>query len=1175
MKKHFKVLTSWILTLLMIFTILGPIKVNANSDTVEIQILATSDLHGRFVSYDYATNSVSKTGSLAQIFSAVKKFRVQNPNTILVDNGDTIQGNSNQLFNNSEKHPMIVAMNEMGYDTWTFGNHEFNYGIPTLEKIASQFKGRALCGNVYKQDGTTLGAPYAIVERGGVKVGIIGMVTPHITKWDAENLKGYTVTNPIEETRKVVDKIKDQVDVIIAVEHMGPTPEYGNDGADELAKAVPELAAIVAGHAHMKVAKNVVNGVVITEPTSNGAQLARITIKLTKNANGKYVIADRNTDVNSELIDVYTGSSSSPTIVYDEDKELYEKLKPYHEIALADANTVIGELVGGDLAPADEIKGIPQAQLQPTAMIELINKVQMHYGKADVAAAALFNSRSNIKAGPIKKSDTSLIYQYDNSLYVLKVTGKQLKKYMEWSASYYNTFKPGDLTISFNPNIRIYNYDMFYGVKYEIDISAEPGNRIKNLRYMNDTPVEDDDIIKLAVNNYRANTHLLNKDTGLFKGENVEVVFNSEVDMKDTPQVREMIAKYIKEVKGGIIYPECSNNWKLIGYSWDKDKHDKVVELVNSGKMSLPTSADGRTPNVKSVTWDMVPDITKTIEIVSFNDFHGALKTEGKNPGAAKLATAIKDIKKNNPNTIVVAAGDIYQGSAMSNLLKGKPVSDMLKNLGIVASAVGNHEFDWGLDLIPKWAEEGGFDFLAANIIDKTTGKPVTWAKPYKYVTVNGVKIAFLGLATPETAYKTKPENVKDLIFADPVKTAEEWGYLIKNGYVPEGKADILIALTHLGTAQDATTKVISGEGADLAQVKYLDGIITAHTHMTVSGYVNGKPIVQAYYNGRTLGKLTLKYNHYGYLIGIEPSVVSVSTTLADDAEVKAIYDKYDKDLKPILDEVIGKTEVDLPHDRFQGLSLLGEWVSDVMRKRAGVQIGITNGGGLRTSILKGDITVGKMYEVMPFDNTLVKMELSGADLKKAIENGIMNQTIGWVQLAGVKVYYDPNAKQGERITSMRLDDGTKVEMDKYYTVVTNDFMYQGGDSYDFKGAKNVVDTGIPIREALIEELRNVKVIAPVQVGYLVAGEDPVKDEVKEVKEEKPVENKPVIKPQPKKYVTVTASSLYVRSSYKKEARAIGSLKKGTKVEVVGQVGNWLKINYKGKTGYIYKAYTK
>lgn len=167
------------------------------------------------------------------------------------------------------------------------------------------------------------------------------------------------------------------------------------------------------------------------------------------------------------------------------------------------------------------------------------------------------------------------------------------------------------------------------------------------------------------------------------------------------------------------------------------------------------------------------------------------------------------------------------------------------------------------------------------------------------------------------------------------------------------------------------------------------------------------------------------------------------------------------------------------------------------MKAKADTQIAITNGGGLRIPLIeKGNITMGKMYELMPFDNTLVKMELKGSDLKRVLENAIGNESIGWGQFTGVKVYYDINKPLGSRILGMYLMDGTKVDMDKYYTVVTNDFMATGGDGYDFTGAKNVLDTGIPIREALVESLKELKAkgkeLSVTKVEYAIAGQPPI-----------------------------------------------------------------------------------
>ena len=473
----------------------------------------------------------------------------------------------------------------------------------------------------------------------------------------------------------------------------------------------------------------------------------------------------------------------------------------------------------------------------------------------------------------------------------------------------------------------------------------------------------------------------------------------------------------------------------------------------------------------------------KEIVVLSINDFHGALAPAGKNVGAAKLADALKVEKAKNPEgTIIVSAGDNYQGSAMSNLLYGEPVSAVFKEIGIELSAVGNHEFDWGIDNITKWAEDGGLTFVCANIYDKRTNEPVGWAKPYVILDKAGVKVGFVGLATPETAYKTLKANVINYEFRDPVATLINW--------VPKVKAagaDLIIALTHLGAFQDKEGK-ISGEAADLFQVEGVDAVISAHTHQSISGLVDGKPLVQAYYNGRTIAKMTFVFDENSKLVSAEPlldHLYNRPDTLKDDANTLAIYTKYEEELSPVLGKVLGKTTVELDHDRYAGPSLLGEWSCEVMREKVGVQIAMTNGGGLRVPVPAGDITAGILYEVMPFDNTLYTMKLSGADVKANIEHGIMNEDIGWVQISGVMVTFNKEAEAGNRIISMVLADGTPIEMDKYYTVVTNDFMFTGGDNYNFKNALDGLDTFIPIRDALMEAVEKAGIMSPVKRNWL------------------------------------------------------------------------------------------
>jgi len=473
----------------------------------------------------------------------------------------------------------------------------------------------------------------------------------------------------------------------------------------------------------------------------------------------------------------------------------------------------------------------------------------------------------------------------------------------------------------------------------------------------------------------------------------------------------------------------------------------------------------------------------KEIVVLSINDFHGSLAPSGKNVGAAKLVDAIKTEKAKNPEgTIIVSAGDNYQGSAMSNLLYGEPVSAMFKEMGLELSAVGNHEFDWGIDRITKWAEDAGFTFVCTNIYDKRTNQPVDWAEPFVIIEKMGIKVGFIGLATPETAYKALKANVENYEFRDPVETIKEWVPKIK-----DAGADIIIALTHLGAFQDKEGN-ISGEAAALSEVDGVEAVISAHTHQSVSGLVNGKPLVQAYYNGRSVAKLTFVFDENNKLVSAEPFLDDLykrPDTLKDDANTLAIYNKYNEELKPVLGKILGKTTVTLDHDRYAGPSLLGEWACEIMKDKVGVQIAMTNGGGLRVPIPAGDITAGILYEVMPFDNTLYTMKLSGADVKANIEHGIMNEDIGWVQIAGVRVTYDPKAEAGKRITSMSLEDGTPVEMDKFYTVVTNDFMATGGDKYNFDNALDKLDTFIPVRDAMMDAVEKAGVISPEKQNWL------------------------------------------------------------------------------------------
>ena len=613
-KKHFIIMV--LAFVVMATTSLGfmtePVHAEGTSNSVNITIMGTSDVHGRFVPWDYSLDSANTSGSLTQIYTAVKQIRQSNPNTILVDAGDSIQDNSVEMFNKGPEQPMVTGMNKMGYDIWNMGNHEFNFGLDVLSNVTSQFKGKLLGGNIYKSDGTRYLPAYTIVEKDGVKIGFIGMDTPLVPSFEqgTNHVTGLEFRDPVLETKKAISELNGKVDAIVGIMHMGEDNENAilNSGVKDIANACPELTAIIAGHMHKLVKSDTVNGVLITEPYKYGQDLSKIDLIFEKK-DGKYVVANKKADV--------LAISS-----YASDKDLETILKPFNDAARADANTVIGQLIGMNMVPKNEIVGIPEVQVGETPLTDFFNEVQLYYSKADVVAISFDNDKAALNVGPIKKKDISYNYQYalgETSVY--KVTGKELKTYMEWSAGYFNSVKSGDITISFNPLRRASKYstnDIFGGIKYNIDLTEPQGSRIRDFKRLDGTAIKDEDILRLGMNSYRLSQ--LTAKGGPLEGKTFERLWYSTslTAFGETDGIiRNMAIKYIKEVKNGVVTAVNKGNWKVLGVDRTSDIYKQVATLVNSGKIKIQATSDGLYTNVASIN---INDIPKDLLVLSKTD---------------------------------------------------------------------------------------------------------------------------------------------------------------------------------------------------------------------------------------------------------------------------------------------------------------------------------------------------------------------------------------------------------------------------------------------------------------------------------------------------------------------------------------------------------------------------
>lgn len=273
-------------------------------EVLKIQFLQTSDVHGKFMPHEYATASENANGSMVQVATAIKELRKEDPNTIVLDTGDTIQDNYHELFLKDDISPVVAAQNYIGYDVWVPGNHEFNFGMDTLFHVQKSAKAKMLLANFFEKEGKRVFEPYKIVDIKGAKVAVIGVVSPHIMKWDAENLKGYSTTNPIEEIKKLIPELEKKADIIVAAVHMGPEEEYGDgDSAKQLAKEIPQLAAIFAAHSHSVIENERIDGTPIVEPGKMAEYIGRVIITLQKEGN-KWVLANKEKDIEANLVKV-------------------------------------------------------------------------------------------------------------------------------------------------------------------------------------------------------------------------------------------------------------------------------------------------------------------------------------------------------------------------------------------------------------------------------------------------------------------------------------------------------------------------------------------------------------------------------------------------------------------------------------------------------------------------------------------------------------------------------------------------------------------------------------------------------------------------------------------------------------------------------------------------------
>jgi len=545
----------------------------ASAREVAIRVLATTDLHGHIYPYDYYAAKDAPRG-LAKIATLIGAERAANPNTLLIDCGDTIQGTPLEgVYQSAVLHghlplnlaptqpaeapdPMMLAMNALGYDMMTVGNHEWNFGMKNLNaaRAAARFPWISASIAVEPKSSVKPFAPWFIKTVAGVKIAIIGITTPSEPSWEKPaNYAGYRFIQGKEAAMKAVAELKqkEHPDVILIAAHAGLEKEVrngqvlqtpnpiedlpGENMVYQLASEVPGIDAIIFGHTHSELAGARVGDVLLMQPRNWGMSLGEMDLRLEDGPDGHWHITSKE----SRVIGVKAATAV--------DEAILAIGKPYHETAERFLNAPVAE---SPIAMTGAT-----ARVVDSPMATMIHETQLFYAKADVSFASIFNAGLRIAKGPVTVRQIAGLYLYDNTLYAIEGTGKMVREALENSARFFlsctGECNSGPLI---SQSVLGYNYDMAAGagnaLEYEIDIRQPAGQRIRNLRY-HGQPLADDQKLRIAVNNYRYGG---SAGYGMFK--------SSPVVWRSTEEIRDLIIDYYTEHK--TLPAKALNSWKVV-----------------------------------------------------------------------------------------------------------------------------------------------------------------------------------------------------------------------------------------------------------------------------------------------------------------------------------------------------------------------------------------------------------------------------------------------------------------------------------------------------------------------------------------------------------------------------------------------------------------------------------
>lgn len=1069
----------------------------AESDTLTVSILTTTDMHGRAYDWNSYTNGALNNNYL-QAAKIISERRAEVDDSIVIDVGDILQGSALSSYNilqeGGENSPMATALRYIGYDAFVLGNHEFNFGPEVQWNFYNMLESReetlpgtpvdVVCANVIETESKeSVFSPYKLftyefADGTTYTIGLLGFENMNNANWDvASHYEGCTFGHPDNEEKSYVweyeryaEELAEKCDYLIVAAHCGEgsTENYNqeNQGAYLVANTTG-IDMLLTGHNHSARTDTLKNkdGEDVIVMNGGGSVVGETVLTLTKDAEGKVTVSAG--EPTAHKLGEALGESRVTSADFELGNEQYDGLKALlkDEFTKADAfvNTKIGTVSGewDDISDfyttqSNSYDLVHQAQIWAACTDNGIDPAEKHVVSLTTPVASRGFTVGSLIAegetsGDISLRDCYSLYRYDNNtLFMIKATGQQLLNWMNTSSANYRVDENGGIGGGG------FGCDQFYGVSYEVLVGGENGNTVENVTYADGTPVQPEDEIYICLSSYRLSATADSDAYGWFAATGI--TSNSEEVVWDAT---------------------VSDRFNTVGGSVPLIIGEYIKAMTAEGKDITP--ARETTWSVKAAEGSAS---TTTIELFETTDIHGYLVDTSSGSEdtfqyrMAYIANSVNQARSDagNDAVILLDGGDIYQGTAVSNLTYGNALRAAFDAMDYDAVCLGNHEFDWGVDTyaadedgtmpayeIGDFKGDSDIPVLAYDLYNKGTDTRASFVKDYVILDKAGVKVAVIGYIPDYSmdimAAKIAPYDIDDDMDKLNAKI---------DSVIADEAPDVVILLAHASPKSlaekvdpDKVDVVLGGHSHTASYGTADNGVAYIQGNCQAKGYANAKIVV----NNET-GEVTVENPNYVAINGKDntENLYDTEGNANLDPEVLAISHASWDAVKADMEEVLGTVDQSITRRERIGEStstIAGNWLAGLMldaTKDLGTVVAFTNSGGIRCDLLVAEgettrsITVGDIYTITPFGNRLFTYDITGAELAATVENSFTNSNYG-DQFSGMTVKYtgepDTVGEDGrpipgkKTVVSITLDDGTAVDItdtEKTYRVVVNEY---------------------------------------------------------------------------------------------------------------------------------------